>query len=327
MESTWSHLVQRDDAGSGGNTLGTGAIAGIAAGAGALLLSAAGLFILYWRRQKQFDRAETAFYSNQSMSEDMTFPTGMPKVYTMDYKLDQEDNGSSYVYTPESSKMSPSDLLATAMPTHPAYIPRALVRGTTPRMSPTSRQFSTPSPPSPPSAPTSAGNPSSGGPYQSYQSRESVNYSANQSPPYYQSHHQQYISPPQSASSHLRSPASKLSPLILPTSAKSKYSSPRVIPDETTTVITAPAISHRMAISPPIPRSYQPQQVYDEYAGSGTEQQQQPQRSAGLSFRERSNSISAGASLDRSTSQQQRAGKGRKEQYEEVEIGQDSEIW
>jgi len=321
MASTWAYLVRRDDSASSSNTLGTGAIAGIAVGAGVLLLSAAGLFILYWRRQKQLDRAEAAFYSNQSMAEDTMFPTGMPKAYTMDYKLDQEDGGSSHVYTPED-KVSPADLLATAMPTHPAYIPRALVRGTTPRVSPSRSQFSASSPPS---APTSAGN-SAGGPYQSYRSRDSVHDSITQSPPYHQSQYQQYASPPQSTSStqRLRSPASKLSPLILPTSARSKYSSPRVVSDETASVITAPTMTHHTAASPPLPRNYQPQQVYDEYAGSGTEQQQRPQRSAGLSFRERSNSTTAGATLDRSMS---RAGDRRKEHYEEVEVGQDAEIW
>lgn len=136
MASAWEpHLFSRDSGSSDGK-LSTGAIAGIAGGAGALFLGAAGLFILYWRRQRQWDREED--YSRDSFDEMRPSGAMVPALtYTMDYKMSHQhhegDQGSSYTYSPEKAaySFSPPGAIesGSAMPTHPAYIPRALVRG------------------------------------------------------------------------------------------------------------------------------------------------------------------------------------------------------
>ncbi|KAK0728219.1 hypothetical protein B0T26DRAFT_748469 [Lasiosphaeria miniovina] len=153
MAPTWSHLVLRDDTTTNSNALSTGAIAGIAAGAGTLLLSAAGLFIIYWRRQRAFDRMDAYYANGPAISrEDMNFATsGVPVVYTMDYKLDQDEGASVSAHTPDATT-SPIDMTAAAMPTHPAYIPRALVRGASssrPSIASYDHQFSPPLPKAP----------------------------------------------------------------------------------------------------------------------------------------------------------------------------------
>ncbi|KAL2179220.1 uncharacterized protein P884DRAFT_290870 [Thermothelomyces heterothallicus CBS 202.75] len=139
------------DGEAGSAPLTTGAIAGIACGAGALFLGATSLFIIYFRRQRRYARED---YSDSDSFDDTTPRRAMAPVvtYTMDYKMDnpQHYEGSSYVYSPEQasyilSPQSTSDA-ASAMPTHPAYIPRALVRGSS---TPSNRSVSTTSPPPP----------------------------------------------------------------------------------------------------------------------------------------------------------------------------------
>ncbi|KAL2160580.1 hypothetical protein VTH06DRAFT_1268 [Thermothelomyces fergusii] len=142
-------LLPRDGEASSA-PLTAGAIAGIACGAGALLLGAASLFIIYFRRQRRYARED---FSDSDSFDDATPRSPMtPAVaYTMDYKMDdpQHHGGSSYACSPDEeasyafSQQSLSDV-ASAMPTHPAYIPRALVRGSA---SPSSRSVATTSPP------------------------------------------------------------------------------------------------------------------------------------------------------------------------------------
>ncbi|KAK4032737.1 hypothetical protein C8A01DRAFT_50544 [Parachaetomium inaequale] len=156
MASAGSLVLPRD-AEAGSNNLTTGAIAGIACGAGALFLGAAGLFVVYWRRQRQYDREDNS--DSESYGERRLPGAMAPAVtYTMDYKMDdpqhnEGDHASSYTYSPEKAAYSFSQLsapdTASAMPTHPAYIPRALVRGSTP----SNRSVATASPPPFPSPP------------------------------------------------------------------------------------------------------------------------------------------------------------------------------
>ena len=136
------------DSESGGKSLSSGAIAGIAIGAGALFVGAIALLYWHWRRQLWFDQEETS--SRDSYDEPMS-PSAIPSkvAYTLDYKMDQQNHGggdqeSSYTYSPENIIYTVSPLGAppvpSAMPTHPTYIPRALVRGST---SPSHRSSST----------------------------------------------------------------------------------------------------------------------------------------------------------------------------------------
>ncbi|KAK3359811.1 hypothetical protein B0T25DRAFT_110441 [Lasiosphaeria hispida] len=165
MAPAWSHLLHRDASPSGSGTtataaLDTGAIAGISCAAGALFLGSVGLFIIYWRRQRRYDQAEQVYYP-RAAEEKSLFPKASP-VYTMDYKMDPEtstNSGSSsaYTYSPEvpASDPFPHGGMVGAMPAHPAYIPRALVRGVTPTMisapsaSPTPSRISNQAPPAP----------------------------------------------------------------------------------------------------------------------------------------------------------------------------------
>ncbi|KAL2136805.1 hypothetical protein VTI74DRAFT_1457 [Chaetomium olivicolor] len=157
-EGTHAVVAPRDGDSTGNGNLTTGAIAGIACGAGALFLGAAGLFLVYWRRQRQFDRED----DERDRFDESRLPGAMPPVvtYTMDYKMDdpqyhEGDQGSSYTYSPEKASyafppLGAADAAASAMPTHPAYIPRALVRGAA---TPSNRSTATTSPapfPSPP---------------------------------------------------------------------------------------------------------------------------------------------------------------------------------
>ncbi|KAK4195813.1 hypothetical protein QBC40DRAFT_288461 [Triangularia verruculosa] len=136
-----SHLRQRNAESS--TALSPGAIAGIACGSGAIFIGAAGLFILYWRRNRQFDREDDLYRTDSE--EDVSRGAAIPAVsYTLDYKMNspqqhhqhREDSGS-YSYSPEKAAYPFSPLSTSsnsgqgsAMPTHPAYIPRAMVRGT-----------------------------------------------------------------------------------------------------------------------------------------------------------------------------------------------------
>jgi hypothetical protein len=163
MASAASPLLSRD-AEDGSGSLTTGAIAGIACGAGALFLGAAALFVIYWRRQRRYARED----NSDSESFDDTGLRGemAPAVtYTLDYKMDspqhhEGEQGSSYTYSPEKASYSFSPMsapdAASAMPTHPAYIPRALVRGSS-TASPSNRSIATASPPPFPSPPFPSG--------------------------------------------------------------------------------------------------------------------------------------------------------------------------
>ncbi|KAK3994727.1 hypothetical protein QBC44DRAFT_321893 [Cladorrhinum sp. PSN332] len=138
-----SHILHTRDGESSGASLSPGAIAGIACGAGGLFLAAALLFFIYWRRDRQFDRAENFYQTRHGLENTFQPAPGMaPNAvsYTMDYKMDsqqKEYDGSSYTYSPDKptypfSPLSVSDGgvgASSAMPTHPAYIPRAFVRG------------------------------------------------------------------------------------------------------------------------------------------------------------------------------------------------------
>ncbi|KAK3326471.1 hypothetical protein B0H66DRAFT_161344 [Apodospora peruviana] len=150
MAPTWNHLVPRDattdsstKSSDGSTHLSTGAIAGIAGGAGALFLGSIILFIVYWRRQKRYNREDNYYYQND---EESTFGTVAPPIYTLDYKGVDTPATSSYTTSPQtttttqSSEFAPLTEMASAMPAHPAYIPRALVRGgaTPSTMSPSS---------------------------------------------------------------------------------------------------------------------------------------------------------------------------------------------
>ncbi|KAK0670846.1 hypothetical protein QBC41DRAFT_271817 [Cercophora samala] len=135
-----SHIRQRDAEPT--NSLTPGAIAGIACGSGAIFIGAAGLFILYWRRNRQYDREDDLYRTDSE--EDVSRGAAIPAVsYTLDYKMNnpqqrhqhREDSGS-YSYSPEKAAYPFSPLSTnsssgpgSAMPTHPAYIPRAMVRG------------------------------------------------------------------------------------------------------------------------------------------------------------------------------------------------------
>lgn len=135
MASPWPHILRRDGDSGTGSKLTAGVIAGISCGAAALFLGAVGLFILYWRRQRRYDRRDNFYragYDRPGPHREMA-----PAVtYTMDYKIDRqrrESNlGSSYTHSPEKPAYPFCPLgsadTASAMPTHPAYIPQAFIR-------------------------------------------------------------------------------------------------------------------------------------------------------------------------------------------------------
>ncbi|KAH6636833.1 hypothetical protein F5144DRAFT_646416 [Chaetomium tenue] len=161
MAPAASPILSRDgDDGSG--TLTPGAIAGIACGAGALFLGAAALFVIYWRRQRRYDREDNS--DSESFDDGGLRGNMAPAVtYTLDYKMDnpqhhEGEQASSYTYSPEKASYSLSPMsapdTASAMPTHPAYIPRALVRGSS---TPSNRSIATASPPPFPSPPFPSG--------------------------------------------------------------------------------------------------------------------------------------------------------------------------
>lgn len=127
----------------------SGAIAGIVCGIGALFLSAAVLFIIYYHRQQRYAQEDDA--DAESYDDAAPRPAAGPVVrYTMDYKMDNPNyqEASPYMYSSEKApyvffQQSIPDV-DSAMPTHPAYIPRALVRGSA---TPTNRSVATTSPP------------------------------------------------------------------------------------------------------------------------------------------------------------------------------------
>ncbi|KAK4211422.1 hypothetical protein QBC37DRAFT_290290, partial [Rhypophila decipiens] len=148
MAPAWRGLVQRDGPASGSSDeaghLSTGAIIGIACGAGALFLGSMILFIIYWRKQNRHE-AENGYYGTGVEGGHFNTSTAAP-IYTLDYK-----GGESVAETPQTSYTAQSGFsstplveMASAMPAHPAYIPRALVRqngserGTPSTMSPAS---------------------------------------------------------------------------------------------------------------------------------------------------------------------------------------------
>lgn len=139
---TWTPLVRRDTKGP----LSTGAIAGIAVGAAVLFLASAALFVVYYRRQRRYNAEDSEYYQYSDSVQRGQHNTGRTFVavprraptYTLDYKMDnQVGTGQS---TPaqfsadpraQNPETPPLDDMASAMPTHPAYLPKAVVRGTT----------------------------------------------------------------------------------------------------------------------------------------------------------------------------------------------------
>ncbi|KAM7196520.1 hypothetical protein V8F20_006994, partial [Naviculisporaceae sp. PSN 640] len=106
----------------------TGAIIGIACGAGALFLGSIILFVIYWRKQRRYDDEEN-YYPTRGDEGHFNTSSAAP-VYTLDYKGDEP---SVMANTPQTSHTGQSGFtplveMASAMPAHPAYIPRALVR-------------------------------------------------------------------------------------------------------------------------------------------------------------------------------------------------------
>ncbi|KAK3946071.1 hypothetical protein QBC46DRAFT_249156, partial [Diplogelasinospora grovesii] len=164
MAPIWSqHLVLRDSTSTSSSAvMTTGTIVGIACSAAVLFLGGVILFILYWRRQRRFDTAGpylrqggTLAAGGQGYGEDNVVyhiaPAGV--IYTMDYKMDDPELGkemassSSYAQSPETiksdaSSTKPLSEMASAMPAHPAYIPRAMLRGSSIR-SPTPSESGT----------------------------------------------------------------------------------------------------------------------------------------------------------------------------------------
>jgi len=135
MLSSGVYVFRRDET----TKLDTGAIVGIACAAGALFLGGIGLFLIYWRRQKRYDRQSTA---RERPIEENHLAAYSPPVYTHDYKMGHDSTiagsgSSARTFSPEFPKegvfYSPGEPASvSAMPAHPAYIPRALVRPTPP---------------------------------------------------------------------------------------------------------------------------------------------------------------------------------------------------
>ncbi|KAJ4306301.1 hypothetical protein N0V88_001101 [Collariella sp. IMI 366227] len=167
-EGTHVVVVPRDGDSSDNGNLTTGAIVGIACGVGALFLGAASLFLVYWRRQRHFNQKD----EERDKIDEGRPPGAMAPVvtYTLDYKMDdpqqnETDQASSCTYSPEKpsypfSPLAATDTVASAMPTHPAYIPRAFVRGPgSPSTRSTATATSPPPFPSPPLGSSSSTNP------------------------------------------------------------------------------------------------------------------------------------------------------------------------
>ncbi|KAI9149215.1 hypothetical protein HJFPF1_11264 [Paramyrothecium foliicola] len=141
--------IRDDPEGAGSGTLTTGAIVGIAVGAGLLLLGGIALFIVYWRRQKKFDKEEQlSEFRTYGASPDPFLPPvggkmsaslrsysgqghykeGQP-MSSGDYYDKMEDDIRAgrlqYNYDPRSMSRGPN----SALPAHSAYIPQAMSRG------------------------------------------------------------------------------------------------------------------------------------------------------------------------------------------------------
>jgi hypothetical protein len=141
--------IRNEPEGAGSSTLTTGAIVGIAVGAGLLLLGAVALFIVYWRRQKSMDNDEQlSEFRAYGASPDPFLPPPGGKMtsslrsysgqgyYTEgqqmtsgEYydKMEDEMRGGrvNYNYDPRATSRGPN----SAFPTHQAYIPQAMSRG------------------------------------------------------------------------------------------------------------------------------------------------------------------------------------------------------
>lgn len=135
--------------GAGSATLTTGAIVGIAVGAGLLLLGGIALFIVYWRRQKKFDKEEemNAFRSYGASPDPFLPPTGKMSASLRSYsgqghykdggqplstgeyydKMEEDIRAGrlQYNYDPRAASRGPN----SALPAHQAYIPQAMFRG------------------------------------------------------------------------------------------------------------------------------------------------------------------------------------------------------
>jgi hypothetical protein len=138
--------------GAGATTLTTGAIVGIAVGAGLLLLGGVVLFIIYWRRQKKFDKEdEMSAYRSHGASPDPFLPPaakmsaslrsysgqgsykdmggGAQPMSTGEYydKMEEEIRAGrlQYNYDPRAHSRGPN----SALPAHQAYIPQAMFHG------------------------------------------------------------------------------------------------------------------------------------------------------------------------------------------------------
>ncbi|KAK3327345.1 hypothetical protein B0T19DRAFT_160464 [Cercophora scortea] len=347
----------------GSAQLSTGAIVGIAVGAGSLFLGAAGLFIIYARRQRQFDTADH-FYRNGGRLEmgsspfvgTYTVPVG--PVYTLDYKaMRRESQDSSHSLSPEPTMPLPEfshvSEMASAMPTHPAYIPRALVRGTTPStMSPASSsgghtpQFSTTS--STRSTPrsqtqlvikTQADTPDQERylrPMAGFsRSREIDEDSEDTMIEIGHAEATNYAFSQQQQPRHQR----PLPALIIPASTSSRPKPARLnlnLHQATNPSISEKPIKGRenMAISGPLAfphlqqQQHRHQQQYQSYDESGSSATATTDR---RTFRDRSqsfrNSFTGSGSQERSRPQGDRIAEYPNRHYAEIEVGRDSDIW
>lgn len=136
MASVRISIVQRDTTSPDPPKLDTGAIIGIACGTGALFLGSFVLFFIYWRRTRRCELEDT--YEPHDLDEN-PFAASSPPAFTLDYKhSDEKHAAASYPVSPsllrtDARRLSPVGGLVSAMPTHPAYIPRTVIRGSTPQ--------------------------------------------------------------------------------------------------------------------------------------------------------------------------------------------------
>lgn len=156
INGTTDEDIRDRPAGASSSTLTTGAIVGIAVGAGLLLFGGLALFCVYWRRQKKYEATEKKggdFFpgdhgtytpdpflppqANQMTSSlrHMSSESGAgaagghskgPSVMSAEYydKGDMEMQHANYNFDPRSTNRGPNG----ALPSHPAYIPRAVSR-------------------------------------------------------------------------------------------------------------------------------------------------------------------------------------------------------
>ncbi|KAK0754961.1 hypothetical protein B0T18DRAFT_425259 [Schizothecium vesticola] len=131
-------IVQRDTTSPDPPKLDTGVIIGIACGIGALFLGSFVLFFIYWRRTRQCELEDT--FEPHDLEEN-PFAASSPPAFTLDYKQSDEKHATaSYPVSPsllrtDTRRLSPVGGLVSAMPIHPAYIPRTVIRGSTPQLS------------------------------------------------------------------------------------------------------------------------------------------------------------------------------------------------